>query len=232
MFSSFNINESVKFIYESAFWGVDYLTTFPFEQGLSAGGKPDGHGGLFEAAAKSGFLSYALSRGIQHFNIVPIDNVLAPVSDPDFQDNHIAGGYDVSLKVVFRESVDEPCSALADTPAGKPPAVVEWRTLMDQPNTPIAKAAHAPYGFGVTNMMMLSATFFQTCCKNFSRYAPFRSIPGDSRVQERFLFDVISHAKKVQTVLVDRDKQFYPIKNKTGKYSLEEANKLFTYVKG
>ena len=68
---------------------------------------PDGHGGVFAALVESGELDRLSEQGVEQLVYVQVDNVLAPVDDPELVGLALVERTDVVTKVLEKTHPDE-----------------------------------------------------------------------------------------------------------------------------
>jgi len=61
---------------------------------------PDGHGGTVSALDRSGCLTDAVSRGIQHLAYIQVDNPLAQLCEPELIGHHLMAASEMTTQVV------------------------------------------------------------------------------------------------------------------------------------
>lgn len=123
MTSQANSEQTTQFFHDNDFFGLEEEQVIFFEQGLfpsvdfegklilEAPGRlamsPDGHGGTFDALAKSGSLGRLRAAGVEILSYFQVDNPLVCVLDPAFIGFHKKHGSSMSSKMVVKEDPSE-----------------------------------------------------------------------------------------------------------------------------
>jgi UDP-N-acetylglucosamine/UDP-N-acetylgalactosamine diphosphorylase len=188
---------------------------------------PDGHGGMLAALAKSGCLADAQRRGIRHFFYGQIDNPLLQVCDELFLGSHVLAGSQMTTQVVKkREALERVGNVVA---VDGQVQVIEYSDLP----TEFAQRKNADGSFKLWAGNLAVHAFnveFLARCATQKGALPFHQAkkkvacldatgktaepakPNAIRF-ERFIFDLLPHAKQALVVEADPAEAFAPVKN-------------------
>lgn len=188
---------------------------------------PDGHGGMLAALHKSGSLADAQKRGVKHFFYAQIDNPLTQVCDELFLGCHALAGSEMTTQVVRKR---EPLERVGNVVSidGRM-QVIEYSDLPDESARQTAADGSLKLWAGNLAIHVMDAEFLGRCAKNADAL-PFhkahKKVPHiDSAGRliepekpnairfERFIFDLLPHAKSAVALEVDPAEAFAPVKN-------------------
>lgn len=199
---------------------------------------PNGNGGWFISFAKSGLLDEAKAKGIKYINIFAVDNVCQRMVDPLFVGAMIDGGFVSASKVVSKASPDEKVGVLC-LEDGKP-SIVEYYDLSDEMRNELAEDGTLAYKEGVTlNYLFTIDALEKNMNNNLVTHVVTKKIgcideegnevkPENENGYkfETLVLDMIKDMDNCLAFEVVRDKEFAPIKNKTGVDSVDSAKEL------
>ncbi|MFQ9934663.1 MAG: UTP--glucose-1-phosphate uridylyltransferase, partial [Lachnospiraceae bacterium] len=254
MTSEKNHKATTEFFEEKDYFGYNknYITFFKQEMAPAAdyNGKiymesksrmstsPNGNGGWFISMYKSGVLDIVKREGIEWLNVFAVDNVLQRIADPVFVGAVISKGCAVGSKVVKKASPDEKVGVMC-LEDGKP-SIVEYYELTDELMNSKDENGEPSYNYGVILNYLFRVEDLEKIMK---QYMPLhivkKKIPYiDSEGQlvnpeepngykfETLVLDMIHLMDSCLPFEVIREKEFAPIKNKTGVDSVETAREL------
>lgn len=254
MTSEKNHDATVNFFREHGYFGYDseYIAFFMQDMAPAAdyGGKvymeakdciatsPNGNGGWFLSMKKSGLMELIEKRGIEWLNVFAVDNVLQSIADPVFIGAVLEGGYSVGSKVIRKVSPDEKVGVMC-TEDGRP-SIVEYIELTDDMLTQKDENGEYAYNFGVIlNYLFKVDRLLGLLERKLPYHKSAKKIPyinekGESvkpdepngYKYEQFILDMIQMLDSCLPFEVLREKEFAPIKNKTGVDSVESAREL------
>lgn len=254
MTSEKNHDATVNFFREHDYFGYDseYIAFFMQDMAPAAdyGGKvymeakdciatsPNGNGGWFLSMKKSGLMELIEKRGIEWLNVFAVDNVLQSIADPVFIGAVLEGGYSVGSKVIRKVSPDEKVGVMC-TEDGRP-SIVEYIELTDDMLTQKDENGEYAYNFGVIlNYLFKVDRLLGLIERKLPYHKSAKKIPyinekGESvkpdepngYKYEQFILDMIQMLDSCLPFEVLREKEFAPIKNKTGVDSVESAREL------
>lgn len=254
MTSEKNHDATVNFFMEHDYFGYDseYIAFFMQDMAPAADydGKvymeaknciatsPNGNGGWFLSMKKSGLMELIEKRGIEWLNVFAVDNVLQNIADTAFVGAVLEGGYSVGSKVIRKVSPEEKVGVMC-TEDGRP-SIVEYIELTEDMLTQKDENGEYAYNFGV----ILNYLFKVDCLTGLlERKLPYhksaKKIPYINEAgepvkpeepngykYEQFILDMIQMLDSCLPFEVEREREFAPIKNKTGVDSVESAREL------
>ena len=254
MTSDKNNDKTVEFFREMNYFGYDsnYITFFQQEMAPAAdyNGKiymeskwkmstsPNGNGGWFASMAKAGILSMIHQNGIEWLNVFAVDNVLQKMADPVFIGATITKNCAVGSKVVRKAAPDEKVGVMC-LEDGKPSIVEYYELSEEMMNAKDAKGDPA-YNFGVIlNYLFREKDLEEILEKNMPLHIVEKKIPYINEKAE-LVKPEAPNGYKFETLVLDmihlldhclpfevvREKEFAPIKNKTGVDSVDSARAL------
>jgi UDP-N-acetylglucosamine/UDP-N-acetylgalactosamine diphosphorylase len=197
---------------------------------------PDGHGGAFAALARTGELERLRAGGIEQIVYIQVDNILAPVDDPELVGLAVAEGADVVTKVLEKSHPDERVGHLV-TQWGRD-RVVEYTELTPEQTRARTSDGELIYRWGSPAMHVWSVAFLKRLADSGYRLPLHRSAKPlrawiDGAVRdiegwkfERFIFDLIPEAERSVGLEIDRSAEFAPVKNAVGEDSPASAVEL------
>lgn len=254
MTSEKNHDATVNFFREHGYFGYDpeYIAFFKQDMAPAADfdgkvymeGKdciatsPNGNGGWFLSMKKSGLLELIEKRGIEWLNVFAVDNVLQSIADPVFVGAVLEGGYSVGSKVIRKVSPSEKVGVMC-TEDGRP-SIVEYIELTEDMLTQKDENGEYAYNFGVIlNYLFKVDKLVGLLERKLPYHKSAKKIPyikeGGELVKpeepngykyEQFILDMIQMLDSCLPFEVVREKEFAPIKNKTGVDSVESAREL------
>lgn len=199
---------------------------------------PNGNGGWFLSMKKSGLLELVEKRGIEWLNVFAVDNVLQSIADPVFAGAVLEGGYSVGSKVIRKVSPQEKVGVMC-TEDGRP-SIVEYIELTEDMLTQRDENGEYAYNFGVIlNYLFKVDKLVNLLERKLPYHKSAKKIPYINEAgelvkpeepngykYEQFILDMIQMLDSCLPFEVVREKEFAPIKNKTGVDSVESAREL------
>ena len=254
MTSDKNHEATTKFFKEQGYFGYneEYITFFMQEMAPAAdyNGKvymeekgkiatsPNGNGGWFTSMAKWGVLDIIKKAGIEWLNIFAVDNVLQRIADPVFVGETIVNNAAVGSKVVKKATRDEKVGVMC-LEDGKP-SIVEYYELTDELMDAKDENGDPAYNFGVIlNYLFKVNELEEIMNKSMPLHIVEKKIPYINEAGE-LIKPESPNGYKFETLVLDmihlldsclpfevvRNREFAPIKNKTGVDSVESAREL------
>ena len=254
MTSEKNNDDTVKFFEEKNYFGYDkdYVDFFVQEMApaTSFDGKifledkdrvstsPNGNGGWFISFVKSGLCEKAKSRGVEYINIFAVDNVCQRMADPCFVGAMLDGGYRSAAKVVSKANPEEKVGVLC-LEDGKP-SIVEYYELTEDMRYETRDNGELAYKYGVIlNYLFNMEDLEKNLENNLTVHIVKKKIQHldeeGNKVKpetengykfETLVLDMIHMMDNCLAYEVVREKEFAPIKNKTGVDSVDSAKAL------
>lgn len=254
MTSDMNREATESFIREHDFFGHDpaYVTFFTQDTApaisddghafLESPGviaaSPNGNGGWFKSMIRSGLTPLMEEEGIKWLNVFAVDNVLQKICDPAFFGAVLQSGLPSGTKVVRKASPDEKVGVICL--AGGRPTVVEYTEMSDEMRNAADDKGELLYSCGLVNNYLFRVKELTDAAKgemplHFARKAvPYMDESG-SRVRpsepnawkaEYYIFDILKGLEGCLPYEVIREREFAPVKNRTGVDSVDTAREL------
>lgn len=254
MTSDKNNDATIRFLNEHDFFGynADYVTFFKQEMAPAAdyNGKvymetknkistsPNGNGGWFASMNNCGVLEQVRKSGIEWLNVFAVDNVLQRIADPCFVGATIAADCAVGSKVVKKNAPDEKVGVMC-LEDGRP-SIVEYYELTEELMNAKDENGEPAYNYGVIlNYLFREKDLEELLAKELPLHIVEKKIPYiDENANlvkpeepngykfENLVLDMIHKLDSCLPFEVVRNKEFAPIKNKTGVDSVESAREL------
>lgn len=254
MTSDKNHEKTVDFLSKHSFFGYkeEYIHFFRQEMAPAAdydgkvymeekgkiANSPNGNGGWFSSMAAGGMLDIVKSEGIEWLNVFAVDNVLQRIADPCFVGATIERGCSVGAKVVRKNAPDEKVGVIC-LEDGRP-SIVEYYELTDELMNEKNEKGDPAYNFGVIlNYLLKVSELNKIVEKKLPLHIVEKKIPymdEDGKLIkpeepngykfETLILDMIHLMDSCLPYEVVREKEFAPIKNKTGIDSVESAREL------
>ena len=199
---------------------------------------PNGNGGWFSSMKKAGLLEIIHDSGIEWLNVFAVDNVLQKIADPCFIGATIEKNCKVGAKVVRKNHPDEKVGVMC-LEDGRP-SIVEYYEQTKQLRDTKDENGEPAYNFGVIlNYLFHEKSLEEICDRTLPLHIVEKKIPYiNDEAQpvkpeqpngykfETLILDMIHMLDTCLPFEVERNKEFAPIKNKTGVDSIESARKL------
>ena len=254
MTSDKNHDATVSFFEEKKFFGynADYVTFFMQDMApasdytgkvyMEAKNKmstsPNGNGGWFLSMKKWGVADKMHQAGVEWLNVFAVDNVLQRIADPCFVGATIATNSAAGAKVVAKNAPDEKVGAMC-LEDGRP-SIVEYYDMT--PKLMEAKLADGTpaYHFGVIlNYLFRVKDLEEIVARKLPLHIvekkisyldekgePVKPEEPNGYKFEQLVLDMIHELDSCLPYEVVRNKEFAPIKNRTGIDSVESAREL------
>ncbi len=199
---------------------------------------PNGNGGWFSSMAKWGILDKVHEAGVEWLNVFAVDNVLQRIADPCFVGAVLEKNCAVGAKVVKKSAPDEKVGVMCLE--DKRPSIVEYYELTDELMNTKDENGDPAYNFGVILNYLFSVSQLEAImAKKLPLHIVEKKIPYlDETGQlvkpevpngykfEQLVLDMIRELPSCLPYEVVREKEFAPIKNKSGVDSVESAREL------
>ena len=254
MTSDKNHEQTVSFWKEHSFFGYDEQDVQFFKQDMAPAvdydGKiilerkdlpavsPNGNGGWFVSLKNAGLCEDLHKKGIEWLNIYAVDNVLQRIADPTFVGATIDAGVNCGAKVVCKNNPYEKVGVLCMD--GTTPDIIEYYELTDEMANQKDEKGELAYCYGVImNYLFRLSKLEETADEKIPVHIVEKKIEclcadGETRKPEKengkkfeaLAVDLIRFMGSVLPFEVVREKEFAPIKNKTGVDSVESAREL------
>lgn len=230
--------EYVHFFKQEMAAATDYEGKIYLEEKGKLSTSPNGNGGWFISMKNNALLELIHHEGIEWLNVFAVDNVLQRIADPCFIGATIQKNCVVGAKVVRKNAPDEKVGVMC-LEDGKP-SIVEYYELTDElMNAKDEKGAPA-YNFGVIlNYLFKVKDLESMMATRMPLHIVEKKIPHlnekgelvkpeepNGYKFESLVLDMIHQMDSCLPFEVVRNKEFAPIKNKTGVDSVESARAL------
>ncbi len=254
MTSEKNNSDTIEFLEEKNYFGYDkeYVRFFVQDMAPSCNydgkiyleekGKvsmsPNGNGGWFTSFINSDCIKRADELGVEWLNVFAVDNVCQRIADPCFIGATIKAGVPVGAKVVAKNAPDERVGVLC-LEDGRP-SIVEYYELTEELMTAKDENGDPAYNYGVIlNYLFRIKELRDIVNENLPVHVVEKKIPYIDKMGNKIKPEQ-TNGYKFETLILDmihmldgclpyevvRNKEFAPIKNKTGVDSVESARKI------
>ena len=235
----FGYNENyVKFFMQEMAPATDYEGKVYMESKSQISNSPNGNGGWFSSMKKWGILDIIHNEGIEYLNVFAVDNVLQRIADPSFVGAVIKHQVEAGAKVVKKAAPDEKVGVMC-LEDGRP-SVVEYYELTDELMNTLNDKGERVYNFGAILNYLFEVKALERIIDNqlpvhiVEKKIPYMDENGNlvkpeepnGHKYEMLILDMIHDLKTCLPFEVERNKEFAPIKNKTGVDSVESARAL------
>ncbi|MBQ9141496.1 MAG: UTP--glucose-1-phosphate uridylyltransferase [Lachnospiraceae bacterium] len=230
--------EYVHFFKQEMAAATDYEGKIYLEEKGKLSTSPNGNGGWFVSMKNAGLLDIVKSEGIEWLNIFAVDNVLQRIADPCFVGATIQKNCVVGAKVVRKNAPDEKVGVMC-LEDGRP-SIVEYYELTEELMNAKDEKGNPAYNFGVILNYLFKVEALEALLDgNLPLHIVEKKIPYLNEAGElvkpeepngfkfeNLVLDMIHQLDSCLPYEVVRNKEFAPIKNKTGVDSVESAKAL------
>lgn len=230
--------EYIHFFKQEMAPATDYNGKVYLEEKGRIATSPNGNAGWFKSLVSAGLLPQVHEAGIEYLNIFAVDNVLQRIADPAFVGACLEKKVDVGAKVVRKAAPDEKIGVMC-LEDGRP-SIVEYYEMTDEIMNAKNEKGDPAYLFGVIlNYLFNVNALEEILSKSLPMHVVEKKIPcldenGDlvkpaspnGYKFEQLVLDMIHQLDSCLPYEVVREKEFAPIKNKTGVDSVESAREL------
>lgn len=230
--------EEVHFFKQDMAPAVDYNGKIMLERKDTPALSPNGNGGWFSSLQRAGLCDDLHAKGVEWLNIYAVDNVLQRIADPVFVGATIQSGVNCGAKVICKTNPYEKVGVLCMD--GDKPDIIEYYELTDEMANQKDEDGNLAYCYGaIMNYLFRLSKLEEIVEQKIPVHIVEKKIEclcedGQTRKPEK------ENGKKFETLAVDlikpmgsvlpfevvREKEFAPIKNKTGVDSVESAREL------
>ncbi len=229
--------EYVHFFKQEMAAATDYEGKIYLEDKGKLSTSPNGNGGWFISLKNNGLLDVIHENGIEWLNVFAVDNVLQRIADPCFVGATIQKNCVVGAKVVRKSAPDEKVGVMC-LEDGKP-SIVEYYELTDELMNAKDEKGEPAYNFGVILNYLFQVQELEKLMAGLPLHVVEKKIPylnengelvkpqePNGYKFENLVLDMIHQMDSCLPFEVVRNKEFAPIKNKTGVDSVESARAL------
>ena len=191
---------------------------------------PDGHGGTVAALAAAGAIDHMRRRGIEHLFYLQVDNPLAPIGDAEFIGYHLLAHSDLTSMAVSKQTPQDRLGNFAMIDGRL--HVIEYSDFPHDVAETRDAVGSLVFWAGSIAVHLFSVAFLERAL-GLKDALPFhvahKKVPyvaESGRVVEphepnalkfeRFIFDLLPHAKNPLVVEYDENEVFAPLKNAPG----------------
>ncbi len=197
---------------------------------------PNGNGGWYSSLVENGLDKVLQKRGIEWLNIYAVDNVLQRMCDTAFIGATLQSDCDCGAKVVVKNCPEERVGVLCME--GGKPTIVEYYEMPADLAAQMDENGNLKYGYGVIlNYLFRVEKLNQTVCQTLPYHLAKKAIPyydngfvypekPNGYKFEQLAVDLVGVMGSCLAVEVDREREFAPVKNKTGIDSVESARAM------
>ncbi len=228
----------VRFFKQDMAPAVDFSGKVILEGKANIALSPNGNGGWYSSLARCGLLSEIRARGIEWLNAFAVDNVLQRIADPVFVGACIAEGVNCGSKGVCKAEPHEKVGVLC-LEDGKP-NIIEYYELTEEMANARDEKGDLQYIYGVIlNYLFRLEKLDEVADAKIPVHVVKKKVPYLSEAGElvkpqtengyKFETLILDMIKLMETCLpfeVVREREFAPIKNRTGVDSVETAREL------
>ena len=230
--------EYITFFMQDMAPASDYNGKVYMEEKYKMSTSPNGNGGWFLSMMKWGIVDQVRAAGVEWLNVFAVDNVLQRIADPCFVGAVIATGSAVGAKVVRKNAPDEKVGAMC-LEDGRP-SIVEYYEMTEELMNAKDDKGEPAYNFGVIlNYLFREKDLEEIAAKKLPLHIVEKKIPyldengmpvkpenPNGYKFEQLVLDMIHQLDSCLPYEVVRNREFAPIKNKTGIDSVESARAL------
>lgn len=228
----------VRFFKQDMAPAVDFSGKVILEGKANIALSPNGNGGWYSSLARCGLLSEIRARGIEWLNAFAVDNVLQRIADPVFVGACITEGVNCGSKVVCKAEPHEKVGVLC-LEDGKP-NIIEYYELTEEMANARDEKGDLQYIYGVIlNYLFRLEKLDEVADAKIPVHVVKKKVPYLSDAGE-FVKPQTENGYKFETLILDmiklmetclpfevvREREFAPIKNRTGVDSVETAREL------
>lgn len=199
---------------------------------------PNGNGGWYRSMARAGITEELRREGIEWLNAFAVDNVLQRIADPCFLGAVLDRGCQCGSKVIRKAFPEEKVGVMC-LRNGRA-SVVEYYELTPEMLEERNAAGDLAYNFGVIlNYLFRVDTLGQFLEEKPILHLAKKKVPclnaqgelirpetENGYKLETLILDLVEKMDSCLPFEVEREREFAPIKNKTGVDSIESARKL------
>lgn len=230
--------EYVHFFQQEMAPAADYDGKIYMESKSRMSTSPNGNGGWYVSMKNTGVLDVVKKYGIEWLNVFAVDNVLQRIADPVFIGAVIENHCTVGAKVVRKNAPDEKVGVMC-LEDGRP-SIVEYYELTEELMNAKNEKGEPAYNFGVIlNYLFKESALQEMLEKKLPLHVVEKKIPymdeAGNMIKpkepngykfENLVLDMIHEMDSCLPFEVVREREFAPIKNKTGVDSVESARAL------
>lgn len=191
---------------------------------------PNGHGGVLAALAASGAMNEIRRRGIEHLYYLQVDNPLVPIGDAEFIGCHLLAGSEMTSMAVAKQTPQDKLGVFAMLDGRL--HVIEYSDLPDDVACQRDASGSLVFWAGSIAVHMFRVSFLERALE-LKDALPFHiarkkvpyldelgrhvhpKVPNALKF-ERFIFDLLPHARNALVMEYAEEDVFAPLKNAPG----------------
>lgn len=229
--------EKIHFFVQDMAATCDFSGKVFLEEKWKISTSPNGNGGWYVSLVGSPVGKIIEEEGIEWLNVYGVDNVLQRICDPVFIGAAVLCGAGCASKVVRKVSPEERVGVLCMEDSC--PAIVEYYEMPASLAAERDRYGNLKYAYGVTlNYLFKTDLLKKTLYSKLPVHLSEKKIPhiqGGEHVSpeqpngykfELLVLDMIKLMGNCLAVEVVREREFAPVKNRTGTDSVESARQL------
>ncbi len=231
-------SEKISFFVQSMAPAVDDAGNVLLETKSRIATSPNGNGGWFRSLADAGYLELLRREGVTWINVFSVDNVLQRIADPAFFGAVLESGFASGSKVIRKANREEKVGVMC-LDDGKP-SVIEYYEMTDALLDAKDENGDPAYNYGVIlNYLFRIADLTEIMDSRMQVHFAHKAVPcigpdgqpvtpdaPNAWKFELFILDLIHSLSGCLPYEVVREKEFAPVKNKTGADSILTAQAL------
>lgn len=191
---------------------------------------PDGHGGTVAALARSGAIEHMRRRGVKHLFYLQVDNPLAPIADEELIGHHLLAESELTSLAVAKQNPQDKLGNFVML--GGKLHVIEYSDFPDDVASRTARDGGLEFWAGSVAIHLFGVDFLERCLALADalpwhvahKKAPYLNEAGEliepnapnALKFERFIFDLLPHARRPIVVEYAEAEAFAPLKNAPG----------------
>lgn len=245
MTSPQNHQETIEYFHEHHYFGLDRSqvsffkqSSLPFlntegnlffeEKGKIAEG-PDGNGSALHRFFESGIWENWKMRGIDYVNFIIVDNPLADPFDAELLGHLARTKSDVVIKGVVKESPEESVGLVVKK--DKHLSVIEYSEMNDEMRQKRDSNGSLQFHCANISLFCFRMEFISRLVEDkfplplHIAFKAAKEMGAPDKIDvwkfEKFIFDVLPASKKTTILLYPREQVFAPLKNFSGKDSID-----------
>ena len=230
--------DKIRFFVQDMAPSVDLNGKALLEEKGSLALSPNGNGGWYSSLCRAGLLSDPVLSKTEWFNVFSVDNVLQRIADPVFVGATVLSGKASGAKVVRKTRPEERVGVLCLEDGL--PSVIEYYEISPETANLRDGEGNLVYGYGVTlNYLFRAEKLREISGSRIPVHKVRKKIPylneDGNRVEpetengykfETLILDMVRLAGSCLPFEVVREREFAPVKNKTGVDSVDTAREL------
>lgn len=230
--------ERVTFFKQDMAPASDYAGKVLLETKGRIATSPNGNAGWFLSMQRAGLLPLLEKEGIEWLNVFAVDNVLQRIADPCFVGATLDAKAEVGAKVIRKNARDERVGVMCLEDGH--PSIVEYYELTDEMMDLTDERGERVYNFGVIlNYLFQKKALLRIVGEELPLHVVEKKIPcidaegkpvnptePNGCKYEQLVLDMIRALDSCLPYEVVREKEFAPVKNRTGVDSVESARAL------